>query len=117
LVEKGVVIINGFEVEVRPFNSLMKKSKSKKIPNLGKRSVFLGGLSSGTTAKDIMDAMKNMGMTIVNYPVIKFGFSRQVILETISQAQELINAKRVLINGTYVDVRPFVNLQNRKRIH
>jgi len=117
LVEKGVVIINGFEVEVRPFNSLMKHSESKKIPNIGKRSVFLGGLSPGTTAKDIMDAMTNMGMKIVNYPVIKFGFARKVIFETISQAQALINLKRVMINGTHVDVRPFVNQQKRKRVH
>jgi len=117
LVEKGVIMIDGFEVEVRPFNSLMKQSESKKIPNIGKRSVFLGGLSPGTTAKDITDAMTNMGMKIVNYPVIKFGFSRQVIFETISQAKALINMKRVMINGTYVDVRPFVNQQNRKRVH
>jgi len=117
LVEKGVVMIDGIEVEVRPFNSLMKQSESKKIPNIGKRSVFLGGLAPGTTAKDIQNVMSIMGMKIVNYPVIKFGFSRQVIFETISQAQTLINMKKVMINGTYVDVRPFVNHQSRKRSH
>jgi len=117
LVRKGVVIIDGHEVEVRPFNSLMKQSVCRKIPNIFKRSVFLGGLAPGTTANDIEKAMCSMGMKIVNYPVIKFGFSRQVIFEKMSQAQTLINMKRVLISGTQVDVSPFVNHQSRKRVH
>jgi len=110
LVEKGVIIINGAEVQVRPFNSFMKQSKSKKIPNVGKRSIFLGGLPSGTTSKDIKLALMKMDIKVVNYPVVKFGYSRQVILETVQQARNLIDMRKVFINGAFVDVRPFINL-------
>jgi len=109
LVKKGVITINGAKVQIRPFNSLMKQSKSKKIPNVGKRSIFLGGLPNGTTANDIKDALMKMEIKVVNYPVVKFGYSRQVILENLVQAKTLINRKKVLINGSFVDVRPFVN--------
>jgi len=116
LVERGTITINGVEVEIRPFNSLMKQSESRKIPNVKKRSIFLGGLSDGTTPKDIQNAFLKMGIRIVNYPVVKFGFSRQVILETVRQAKALTAKKKVVINGTLVDVRPFVR-QSRKRNH
>lgn len=109
LVEKGVITINGSEVQVRPFNSLMKQSKSKKIPNVEKRSIFLGGLPSGTTSKEIKEVFMKMDIKVVNYPVVKFGYSRQVILETVLQAKTLIKMRRVFINGTVVDVRPFMN--------
>jgi len=116
LVERGTITINGVEVEIRPFNSLMKQSESRKIPNVKKRSIFLGGLSDGTTPNDIQNAFSKMGIRIVNYPVVKFGFSRQVILETVRQAKAIIAKKKVVINGTLVDVRPFVR-QSRKRSH
>lgn len=115
LVERGTIMISGVEVEVRPFNSLMKQSESRKIPNIKKRSIFLGGLADGTTAKDIQDVLKKMGIRIVNYPSAKFGFSRQFILESACQAKTLIAMKKVLINGTLVDVRPFVRQQSRKK--
>jgi len=117
LVELGTIMINGVKVEVRPFNSLMKQSESRKIPNIKKRSIFLGGLSDCTTAKDIQEALAEMGVNVVNYPVVKFGFSRQVILETVRQATALIEKKKILINGTLVDVRPFLRQQSRKKIH
>jgi hypothetical protein len=117
LVQRGTILMNGVEVEVRPFNSLMKQSESRKIPNIRKRSVFLGGLSDGTTAKDIQDEFTKMGIMVVNYPVIKFGFSRQVILENACQARTLIEKKKVLINGALVDVRPFMRQQSRKKSH
>jgi len=115
LVELGTIMINGVKVEVRPFNSLMKQSESRKIPNIKKRSIFLGGLSDCTTAKDIQEALAELGVSVVNYPVVKFGFSRQVILETVRQATSLIEKKKILINGTLVDVRPFLRQQSRKK--
>jgi len=115
LVELGTIMINGVEVEVRPFNSLMKQSESRKIPNIKKRSIFLGGLSDSTTARDIQEALAELGIKIVNYPVVKFGFSRQVILETVRQATALIEKKKILINGTIVDVRPFMRQHSRKK--
>jgi len=115
LVERGTIMINGYEVEVRPFNHLMKQSESRKIPNSNRRSIFLGGLPRGTTAKDIQNALAEMGIKILNYPLIKFGCSRRVILENTHQAKTLIEKKKVLILGTLVDVRPFVRQQRRQK--
>jgi len=117
LVDKGVINILGVEAEVRSFNSYNKRSKSKKIPNIERRSVFLGGLSQGTKVKDILGAMKKLNLRVVNYPVIKFGFSPQVIFQTVSQAQQLIKLKKVVVNGKLVDVRPFTRQHFRKKLH
>jgi len=115
LIDKGVIMIEGMEVEVRPYNSLTKLSELKKLPNVGKRSVFIGGLPAGTTTKALQDVLGRMGMKVINYPVIKHGFVRQIILDTILQAKSLIKMKKILINGTYVDVRPFVNQKRWRR--
>jgi len=115
LVARGTITIGGLEVEVRPYNSLTKLSELKKIPNVGKRSIFLGGLPFGTTANDLKDALSRLGMKVVNYPVIKDGFSRQVILETIPQAKTLIKMKKILLNGKLVEVKPFINQHRKNR--
>jgi len=115
LISKGTILIDGLQVEVRPYNSLTKLSELKKLPNVGKRSVFIGGLSSGTTTKNLQDTLLNMGMKVINYPVIKHGFARQIILDTIPQARTLIKMKKIEINGSFVDVRPFVNQKRWRR--
>jgi len=115
LIEKRVIMIDGLEVEVRPYNSLTKLSELKKLPNVGKRSIFIGGLSPGTTTKNLQDDLLEMGMKVINYPVIKHGFARQVILDTSAQAKTLIKMRKIQINGTSVDVRPFVNQKRRRR--
>jgi len=115
LVDKGTIMIEGLEVEVRPYNSFTKLSELRKLPNVGKRSVFIGGLSTCATTKQLQDALSKMGMKVINYPVIKNGFARQVILDTISQAKTLIKMKKILVDGTFVDVRPFINQKRRKK--
>lgn len=115
LIKKGVIMIEGREVEVRPYNSLTKISELKKLPKVGKRSVFIGGLSPGTTTKNLLDVLSDMGMKVLNYPVIKHGYAMQVILDTVSQAQILIRMKKFEINGKFVDVRPFINRINRRK--
>jgi len=109
LVSRGTITLGGVRVEVRPYNSMTKLSELKKIPNVGKRSIFLGGLPRGATTEDIKEAIKKMGMEVLNYPVIKDGFSRQVILEKVAQAKTLIGMKKIFLKGKLVDVRPFVN--------
>jgi len=109
LVAKRTIILDGVKVEVRPWKSSTRHSQLKNIPSVGNRSIFLQGLRVGTTAKDIKDTLKKMGMRVVNQPVIKDGFSGQVILETDSQAQDLIRMKKMFLNVKFVDVRPFVN--------
>jgi len=115
LVARKTITIGGVEVEVRPYNSLTKLSVLKKIPNVVKRSIFIGGLSFGTTANDLKDALGKLGMKVLNYPVIKDGFSRQVILETIAQAKTLIKMKKILLNGKLVEIKPFVNQHRKNR--
>jgi len=115
LIKKGVIMIEGLEVEVRPYNSLTKLSALKKLPYVQKRSVFIGGLPIGTTTKNLQDALEAFGMKVLNYPVIKKGFARQIILDTISQAKALIRMKKFMINGKFVDVRPFVNQKRRRK--
>jgi len=117
LINKGVIMIEGLEVEVRPYNSLTKLSELKKLPNVGKRSVFIGGLSPGTTTKNVQDVLEALGAKVLNYPVIKHGFARQIILDTISQAKALIKMRKIKINGTFADVRPFVNQRRRKNLN
>jgi len=72
-------------------------------------------LPAGTTTKALQDVLGRMGMKVINYPVIKHGFVRQIILDTILQAKSLIKMKKILINGTYGDVRPFVNQKRWRR--
>merc|ERR1719419_1517677 len=98
LVSRGTITLGGVRVEVRPYNSMTKLSELKKIPNVGKRSIFLGGLPRGATTEDIKEAIKKMGMEVLNYPVIKDGFSRQVILEKVAQAKTLIGMKKTFFN-------------------
>jgi len=115
LVARGTITIGGFQVEVRPYNSSTKLSELKKIPNVGKRSVSLGGLSFGTTVNNLKDALNKLGMKVINYPILKDGFSRQVILETISQAKSLIRMKNIMLNGKLIEVKPFVNQYRKNR--
>lgn len=117
LVAKKTIMLKGVNVEVRPYNWLTKPSKSRKIPNVRKRSVFLGGLPDGTTARDIKQTLMKMRMKVLNKPVITDRFSRQVILESVSQAARLINMRKILLNGKLVDIRPFVKQFNKGRSH
>jgi len=52
LLKEGTIMIGGMCVEVRSYEPFTKKSKEKLI-DVGRRSVFLGGLHKGTTTKMI----------------------------------------------------------------
>jgi len=77
---------------------------------MSRRSVFLGGLCKGTTTQMIKKELELLGMKIVNYPLIKAGFSPQVTMATTEQAQKLVNMVKVEINGTLVDIRPYTGV-------
>jgi len=115
LIAKGTIILDGSEVEVRPYNSLAKSSELKNLPNVGKRSVFISGFSTSTTTKHLRDVLSEMGMKVINSRVLKHGFVRQIILDTISQAKTLVKLRKIKIKGTFVDIRPFSNQKRRKR--
>jgi len=110
LVSKGTISIDGTDVDVRPYRPQYSATQDKKkfSDDVG-CSVFLGGITSGTTCFMIKDDLAKVGMKVVNNPLVKLGFSPQVMLATPDQAQKLVQMKQVMINNTLVDVRPYVN--------
>jgi len=111
LINKGKIMIDGWQVDVRQYQPLdhLKKKLSDDI----KRSVFLGGLRSGTTGQIIKNELKMLGMIVVNHPIIKAGFTPQVILADIEQAEQLVRIGKVRIFGALVDIRPYVATRER----
>jgi len=113
LIEKGKINIDGSLVDVRPYEAFAKDNLEKKLPDDIKRSVFLGGLTTGTTGQRIKDDLEKMDVRVVNHPIIKTGFSPMVTVGTVEQAQLLVKLKKVLINDALVDVRPYVDFRKR----
>merc|ERR1719184_117136 len=111
LVENGSIVIDGSVVRVRPFEAYTQDNV-KKLPDEVERSVFLGGLATGTTAEMIRDELRKMGLVVVNIPELKSGYTPQVALQTVDQARRLLKLMRVEINGSLVSVRPFANIRS-----
>jgi len=112
LIEKRKILIDGSLVDVRPYEAFAKGDMDKKLPDDIKRSVFLGGLSNGTTSQMIKDDLGRMDIKVVNHPLIKTGFTPKVTLATVEQTNMLIELKKVRINDILVDVRPYVNFKS-----
>jgi len=118
LIKKGKIMIDDSQVDVRPYEEFAKNTPDNKPPDDIKRSVFLGGLPNGTTGKDIVGELEKLDVKVVNHPLIKAGFTPQVILGNAKQAEKLVNLKKVRIRKTLVDIRPYVNYRvgsNRSR--
>jgi len=71
------------------------------------QKVFLGGLPANITQKTLRERMAEQGFEIINSPKVFRGFTPQVCLGSVEQAQLLINKGRISIDGTDVDVRPY----------
>jgi len=71
------------------------------------QKVFLGGLPTHITADTLCTLLKEMNYTVINKPKILRGFTPQVCLSSISEAQELIRKKKIYLDNTPVDVRPY----------
>lgn len=108
LVKKGRISIDGTDVDVRPYRPYNVVGR-KQLPDAVSRSVFLGGLACGTTRHMIKDEVEKLGVKVVNHPLIKMGFSPQVMLGTVEQAQKLVRMRQLVINNTLVDVRPYID--------
>jgi len=106
LMDLGKILIDGCLCDVRPY-------EDKKPPDSIKKSIFLGGLPTGLTVKEIKESLQRLGVTVCNFPIIKTGFSPQVVLATPEEAQRLVKMRRVLIGGKAVEVRPYVNFRKR----
>jgi len=105
LINERTIKIGGMHVDIRPYQAFTKKNQEKLL-DVSRRSVFLGGLRKGTTTQMIKKELESLGLKIVNYPLVKAGFSPQVTLATAKQALKLVNMAKVPINGTMVDIRP-----------
>jgi len=112
LIKKGRIFIDGSQVDVRPYEAFAKDDVDKRLPDDTKRSVFIGGLSKGTTGQMIIDDLEKLDVKVVNHPLIKTGFTPKVTLGTVEQAQKLIKMKRVRIHHSLVDIRPYVNFRD-----
>lgn len=109
LIKKGKIIIDGSHVDIRPYEEFAKDAPGNNVSDEIKRSVFLGGLPNGITGKDIKGELEKLNFKVVNYPIIKAGFSPQVILGNVEQAKKLVSLKKINIKNTDVDIRPYEN--------
>jgi len=112
LIKKGRIFIDGSQVDVRPYEAFAKDDLDKRLPDDTKRSVFIGGLSNGTTGQMIINDLEKLDVKVVNHPLIKTGFTPKVTLGAVEQAQKLIKMKRVRIHHSLVDIRPYVNFRD-----
>lgn len=109
LIAGGSIKIGGVKVDVRCYQAFTKKNQEK-LQDVSRRSVFLGGIRKGTTTLMIKKVFESLGLKIMNYPLIKEGFSPQVTMATAEQALMLVNMVKVQINGNSVDIRPYVGI-------
>jgi len=112
LIDMGSIVIDGVFIRVHPFEGRTKGNK--KIPaDVVVRFVFLGGLPQTTAARKIHDEIGKMGMKVV----VKTSYSPQETLESIDQAQKLLNLMQIQINSVMVSVRPFskIRMLSRRR--
>jgi len=71
------------------------------------QKVFLGGLPAHITQSTLRERMAEQGFEIINSPKVFRGFTPQVCLGSVEQAQRLVTRGRISIDGTDVDVRPY----------
>jgi len=109
LIQRGNILIDGSLVDVRAYDAFAMGGIDKNHPDKIKRSVFLGGLSKGTTSQMIKDDLRKMNVKVSNNPLVKDGFSPKVLCGTVRESNMLIKLKKVHINNKLVDVRPFVD--------
>jgi len=111
LIEERFIYIDEHRVDVRPYQD--REQLRQGLPNIVKRSVFLGGLPENTTGEMIVDDLQRLDVKVVNFPVVKNGYAPRVVLESLEDAKMLVLLKRVMVNDTAVDVRPYVNFRKR----
>jgi len=112
LIKKRNIIIDGSLVDVRAYEAFAKGGIDESRPDEIKRSVFLGGLSKGTTSQMIKEDLQKMDVKVINHPLVKTGFTPKVTFGTVKETNMMINLKKVRINDTLVDVRPYVNFKS-----
>jgi len=111
LVSRKHIYIGEHRLDVRPFKD--KDQLRQVVPSPAKRSVFLGGLPEDTTAEMIVNDLRRLDIKVVDCPVVKNGYAPRVVLGSLEHTKMLVALKRVMVNSTVVDVRPYVNFRKR----
>lgn len=75
-----------------------------------RRRVFIGGIGTELTSRDLVKAFRAVGMDIVNKPVRilrgkKFNFAPNVELKTEEQCQRIISMKLLEVGGSTLEIR------------
>jgi len=107
MIKRGKIVIEGAFVDVRPYEAFAKDNLKMGSEDEIKRSVFLGGLPSSTTGWMIKERLAELGFVTTNHPVVKSGFAPQVMLESADQARRLVNLRKIKINKSTVEIRPY----------
>jgi len=107
LIKMRKILIDGYIVEIRPYEAFNKETVNRKFQSYDNRSVFLGGLCEGTTSEMIKEDLQKVNVKVVNHPLVKTGFSPKVTVGTVEQKEMLLKLKKVRINDILVDVRPY----------
>jgi len=113
LIAKRYIFIDDQRVDVRPYQDRDQLRQAGVLPRIVKRSVFLGGLPENTTGNMIIKDLQRLDVKVVEYPIVKNGYAPRVVLGSLEHAKMLVDLKRVMVNGTVVDVRPYLNFRNR----
>jgi len=71
------------------------------------QKVFLGGLPPNLTAETLKSKLEGQGLIILNKPRIMRGFTPQICLGSVKEAEKLVNQRFIYIDDHRVDVRPY----------
>jgi len=71
------------------------------------QKVFLGGLPAHITEITLRHKLAQYGYKVINKPMLLRGFTPQVCMASVEEAQDLIQRGNILIDGSLVDVRAY----------
>jgi len=77
------------------------------------QKVFLGGLPLHMTSAILKAKLQEQGLTVLNKPRIMRGFTPQVCLGSVAEAERLIATRFIYLDDYRVDVRPY---QDREQL-
>lgn len=77
------------------------------------QKVFLGGLPLHMTSAILKAKLEEKGLTVLNKPRIMRGFTPQVCLGSVEEAEKLIATRFIYLDDDRVDVRPY---QDREQL-
>jgi len=85
-----------------------------------RRKVFVGGIGTELTSKDLIKAFRSVGMDIINKPVRilrgkKFNFAPSVELKTEEQRQKIIEMRQLEVGGSTLEIRAHRKVRKKVR--